>query len=385
MIQNNYIITDYMNKMMKKLCLIFNSAPHYREAIFSAIDAEYECDWFFCEAKTDIKEMDTSLLNSVQYFKTTGNPNIMYWKKGMLRLLFKKKYQNFLMLAEVRSLTDWVFFWLANTFFPKKRVYIWTHGWYGKESGLKAQMKLWLFRHVSGTFVYGVRAKRLLVEKRVPENKLFVIYNSLDYAKQKELRERMRPSDVYTNHFHNNFPTIIFIGRLTKVKKLDMVIDSLMMLKKSGKIYNLVFVGDGVEMENLTQRVIKLQIEKNVWFYGACYDERKNAELVYNADLCVSPGNVGLTAMHALVFGCPVITHNDFDWQMPEFEAIKQNVTGDFFKKDDVKDLVATISRWFATKQKQREEVRKACFEEIDTNWNPNYQMGVIRKNLNLL
>lgn len=68
----------------------FNSAPHYREAVFSAIDAEYECDWFFCETKSDIKEMDTSLLNSVQYFKTTGNPNKMYWKKVCLGCCSKR-------------------------------------------------------------------------------------------------------------------------------------------------------------------------------------------------------------------------------------------------------------------------------------------------------
>lgn len=57
-----------------------------------------------------------------------------------------------------------------------------------------------------------------------------------------------------------------------------------------------------------------------------------NAEFIYNADLCVSPGNVGLTAMHSLVFGCPVITHNCFEWQMPEFEAIQPGITGDFLR-----------------------------------------------------
>lgn len=44
----------------------------------------------------------------------------MYWKRGVLKLLFKKKYQNFFMLAEVRSITDWLFFWLAFTFFQRK-------------------------------------------------------------------------------------------------------------------------------------------------------------------------------------------------------------------------------------------------------------------------
>ena len=47
--------------MSKKLCLIYNTAPRYREAIFRAIDEEYDCDWYFGHTKTDIKEMDTYL------------------------------------------------------------------------------------------------------------------------------------------------------------------------------------------------------------------------------------------------------------------------------------------------------------------------------------
>lgn len=370
---------------MKKLCLIYNTAPRYREAVFRAIDAEFDCDWYFGETKTDIKEMDTSLLKHVSYYKAVGNPSIVYWKKGVLKLLFKKEYQNYFMLAESRSLTDYVFLFLASCFFRRKKIYIWTHGWYGKEHGIEAKLKLWQFKHVSGMFVYGNRAKRLLIERGIQEKSIFAIHNSLDYDTQKKLRESIKPSSIYNTYFQNECPTIIFIGRLTKVKKLDMVIDSLASLRTKGEMYNLVFVGDGEETEKLKAKVRSMNLDRQVWFYGACYDEKKNSELVFNADLCVSPGNVGLTAIHCLTFGCPVITHNSFEWQMPEFEAIQAGVTGDFFKKDDVEDLTDTISRWFVNKQKQRDKVREVCFQEIDTNWNPYYQMNIVKQNLKLV
>lgn len=373
------------NIISQKLCLIYNTAPRYREAVFRMIDAEYDCDWYFGETKSDIKEMDTSLLRNVKYYKSIGNPNKLYWKRGVLKLLFKKEYQNFFMLAEVRSITDWLFFWIASKIFPNKRIYLWTHGWYGKEKGIDAKMKLWLYHHVAGTFVYGDRAKRLLIEKGIAKDSIFTIHNSLDYDKQKSLRESIEVSYIYKEHFRNGYPTIIFIGRLTKVKKLDMLIEALAKLKNQGEYYNLVFVGDGVERENLEKKTVDMQLQNNIWFYGACYDEKKNAELIYNADLCVSPGNVGLTAMHALVFGCPVITHDCFEWQMPEFEAIHAGTTGDFFEKDDVNDLTTVISRWFSKKRDYRNEVRKMCFKEIDTYWNPYYQMDVIKKNLKLV
>lgn len=365
--------------------MIYNTAPHYREAVFRAIDSEYDCDWYFGYSINDIKEMDTTLLKHVWKYKTWGNPTKLYWKRGVLKLLFKKEYNNFFILAEARSVTDYLFLFLASLFFPKKRIYIWTHGWYGKEKGLYAKMKLWQFKKVAGVFVYGDRAKKLLINKGIQKDKLFVIHNSLDYKTQLDIRDNIRKSTIYKDYFKNEYPIIIFIGRLTKVKKLDMIIDALANLRKNGDFFNLVFIGDGVEAQNLKTKVVSLGLEKQVWFYGSCYDEKINAELLYNADLCVSPGNVGLTAIHSLTFGCPVITHNHFELQMPEYESITEGITGAFFNMDDVECLTKTIHQWFEKNSDKRDEVRSACFREIDTNWNPCFQIDVIKKNIKLV
>ena len=368
--------------MNKKLCLKYNIPSLYRSAIYRMIDNEYDCDWYFGPTTAGIKEMDTSCLKNVKRYKVIGNVEKVFWNVGVLRLLFKKEYQTYFTLIENRCITDWIFFWLAFKFFKQKKFYIWTHGWYGKEGGRDARMKLWLYRHVNGVFVYGGRAKELLVREGIPAEKLFPIHNSLDYDKQLELRKVVKSSLVYKDHFSNENPVIVFIGRLTKVKKLDMLIEAVARLKANEEHYNIVFVGDGVERDSLQQQVNGLGISEQVWFYGACYDEKTNAELIYNADLCVASGNIGLTAIHVLMFGCPAISHNDFAWQMPEFEAIKPGHTGDFFERNNVQSLARTISKWFAEKKGKREEVRQACYNEIDTNWNPYYQMEIIKKHI---
>ena len=365
---------------MPKLCLIFNTAPHYRESIYTLIDHEYECEWHFGEKLGDIQEMDYSLLNNVKHYTSCGNPSKLYWKKGILSLLFKKENNVFFMLAESRSLTDYVFLGLSRLL--KKKVYVWSHGWYGKETKFESVLKKWQFNHVDGIFVYSNYGRNLMIEQGLPSDKIFTVHNSLHYDQQKALRESIIPSSIYKDYFKNENPILIFIGRLTKVKKLDMLIEALAKMKVENENYNLVFVGDGEERKNLESKVKSFGLSDNVWFYGACYDEKQNAELIYNADLCVSPGNVGLTAMHALVFGCPVITHNCFKWQMPEFEAVHPGVTGDFFEMDNVVSLSKVISKWFAEKSVDRDGVRKACFNEIDTQWNPYFQMEVIKKNL---
>lgn len=368
---------------MAKLCLIYNTAPRYREAIFRAIDNEYDCDWFFGRTKTDIKEMDISILKRVKYYNYYGNPTKLYWK-SIISKLFSRRYQTFFMLAESRALSDYFFIGLKSLFFPKKKIYIWTHGWYGKESRLEAVLKKWQFNHVDGIFVYSNYGKHLMIEQGISSEKIFTIHNSLHYDEQLKLRKQIKSSTVYFDYFHNEHPTIIFIGRLTKVKQLDMLLHAVANLKKKGEVYNVVFVGDGLEKHSLQLLAKELNLESQIWFYGACYDEKVNAELVYNADVCVAPGNVGLTAMHAMVFGTPVISHNDYKWQMPEFEAIQDGITGTFFDRGNIKSLEETISRWFANNGVKRDIVRKQCYNEIDSNWNPYFQMEVIRKNLKL-
>lgn len=112
-----------------------------------------------------------------------------------------------------------------------------------------------------------------------------------------------------------------------------MLVNAVAELKTKGENYNLVFVGNGLEGENLKARVKGLGLTDEVWFYGVCYDEKTNAELIYNADLCVAPGTVGLTAMHTMVFGTPVISHNDFKWQMLNLRLSSQELLATVLKE----------------------------------------------------
>ncbi len=366
-----------------KLFMFYNTAPLYRAAIFRKIDEEYNCDWYFGETKTDIKEMDTTTLKSARYVKTyrlLGER--LYWQCGLVSALFKKKYQSFFTLAETRAVSTWIFLFFAHLLFPKKRVYTWSHGYYGKETKSQLFVKNWMFKRMTGIFLYGNYAKQLMIKQGFNPDNIYVIHNSLEYDKQVATRKILVASDIYKNHFGNDYPVLIFIGRLTTVKRIDLLIDAVKKLKAKEENYNIVLVGDGVQSDNLKSLVKENGLENQVWFYGACYNEEENAKLIFNADLCVSPGNVGLTAMHSLVFGTPVLTHNNFPYQMPEFEAIQSGITGDFFEYENVDSLAESISKWFMKHKGERDIIRQNCYKEIDTSWNPYYQMDLIKEHI---
>lgn len=366
-------------KERHSLCIIYNMAAQYRAPIFKLLDSEFEIDWYYGNPIDGIKELDSSLLKRVVRLKRkTIGP--FTWQNGVLKLLVDNRYDSYIMVGEPFIISTWLFALLRPVIARKKKLYFWSHGWYGRESVIKKWMKKIFFGLATGTFTYGEYAREKAIEQGNNPNKIWAIHNSLDHNRHLEIRKNISNSDLYKDHFGNDYPTIIFIGRLTKVKKLDILFSALHILKKRNKHFNLVLVGDGEERNRLER--ISNQMGVDTWFYGACYDEKTNSELIYNADLCVSPGNVGLTAIHTMTFGTPVITHDSFEDQMPEFEAIKQGETGGFFLKDDDESLADSISNWFDNQNYDRDFFRKSCIKEIDSNWTPEYQLSVLKKHI---
>lgn len=366
---------------MEKILIIYNFAQKYRTAIFKAIDKTWDCKWIFGRNTTDIKGMDTSILKNVMYVDNNNLIGPFFKQNGVLKEAKKNNFDTLLMLGEPFNLSTWCIM-LNNKFRRnKKKVYLWSHGWYGREGFAKKWMKRFFFGLADKTFLYGNYAKQIALSQGFPQDKLIVIHNSLDYDNQIRLRASLCQSYIYREHFGNDYPVIIFIGRLTQVKRLDLLIEATLILKNKGEIYNIVLIGDGEKKKDLEKLVEQYKIVDQVWFYGASYDDTYNAQLIYDADLCVAPGNVGLTAMHTMVFGTPVLTHDNFPMQMPEFEAIIPYKTGGFFKYNNPISLAECISSWCLNLKNNREQIRKQCYEEIDNFWNPDFQLEILKKN----
>lgn len=358
------------------VCFFCRSAIHYRREIYLLMDKELEADFYFGDSRPGkIEFFDVNLLQHFKGYLHNVNIGSFYWQRGLLRLLFSK-YKYFISPCDTYCINAWLFIVLAPLF--GKRVLWWTHGAYGNEGAIKKLMLKLKISLLYGVLLYGEYAKKILTEYGVNENKLHVIYNSLAYDEQLEIRKTIQETPIYRDHFTNDNINIVFTGRLTKVKKLHQLIEAVAQLKDRGVPMNVTFVGDGTEMENLKLCVENKGLRDCVWFYGACYDEKILSSLIYNADMCVSPGNVGLTAMHAMTFGTPVLSHNNFPLQMPEFEAIEDGKTGAFFKENDVESIADTIERWI-TLNIERETVRQNCYSIIEHKYNPHKQIELLK------
>lgn len=366
-----------MSTKGNKTLMLFRYAALYREPIYLEIQKNFDVDFIFIkERKSDLQLMDYTKLDRCKLIgKEITFPFGLYFMTELRRINLNS-YDNIIMAGSPRDLTVWsVLLW---NIFHKKKILLWTHGWYGREKNLTKVVKRVMFKLADFILVYGNYAKKLMLKNGIDQNKIKIIYNSLDYQSQVRNRENLAQNNCYLDYFENSNPTLIFIGRLTTSKKLHYILEAMHSLEQKKIFCNCIFIGDGTELEKLKSIAEKLKLNKRVWFYGETYSEKELSNLIFNAQICVSPGNVGLTAMHSLVYGTPVITHNNFKNQMPEFEAIISGQTGDFFNENDIRSLTEVIESWLLNHH-NREVIRNNCYQVIDEKYNPLFQIEVLK------
>jgi len=262
-----------------KLCIIYNGAAHYRAGIFRKLDEEYDCEWFLGPGYGNIKQLPLTFFKNAHPLERIELPTPLFFQRREARLMLSRKYDAFLILGNIPNIATWLGLLLHNIFNRRVKVYSWTHGLLRIRKRPRQWFDEIFLRLPYATFVYGDRAKKIMISRGFDEHKIFAIHNSLDYTEQ--LKYRGNFCDIYKDHFGNNFKTIFFIGRLTPVKKLDMLVSAIAILRNKGKDVNLVLIGEGEVGAALKKQVESLNLNDRVWFYGPCYNEEEKKQTYF--------------------------------------------------------------------------------------------------------
>lgn len=362
----------------KRICMITNIGPHYRYPIFSLMGEQLGCHFFLGDR---IREaLHVFPYDRLKGFRLTLRNRYggkFFWQQGVGHAL-RPSYDCYILDGEPYNVSSWVVLLVAKVL--HKQTIGWTHGWYGRETRIKRWVKRCYFALHSHLLVYSERAIKLMQAEGIAPHKMSCIANSLDSDRLKAIRATLNPTTVYSSHFHNTLPTLIYCGRVQRSKRIDLLLEAVRNLREEGMPLNVVIVGPEIDKEDLVHGVAEAGLTDYVWLYGPCYDDNTLASLYYNAHACVSPGGVGLTVIHALSFGCPVITHDNLAEQGPEAEAITENLTGSLFEQGNIDDLKVCIRKWVTVDEEKRRHTREAAYREIDSKWNVHYQLRMLNK-----
>ena len=362
-----------------KICCIFNIAPSYRETLYRMMDEDLSMEVDFLTGENPsggIAVMDARRLEGFRgylrnVYRKSGK---LVWQRGW-RKAFGRRYDAYILTGNAGIRSNWIIALLARI--TGRKVYLWSHGLHGNESAGTLRKNMLYFRLASHILLYGERARDLLEAEGVPAGKMTVVYNSLNYFDQLEVREHMGDSSFVRNYFGNDRPYAAFVGRLIGGKKLDLLLESLRSCD-----CNLILVGDGPEREKLEKLAVQYGLADRVWFYGESYDEQFTGTVLYHAAICVSPGSIGLTAIHSLTYGTPVITHDNLLAQAPESEAVVEGATGSYFRENDFGSLADKITYYtlLSGDPASRSDLREECRKMVETKYNPLIQMEILRR-----
>ena len=367
---------------MKNVLIVYHYIAHYRIPIFNLLSKSNNPKYTILSGvKTDIniKTADEHLsqilpeVGGIKWLKTENYWVFKYFlfQSSVLRHSYSKQYNTIIYLGNMYYLSTWIGAILARL--TNKKVIFWTHGFIREEKNFQGFVRSLFYRLADEILVYGQRAKDILISKGFSEHKVAVVYNSLDYDEQLKIRSEVYSEKQLEIFKDNELPVFGFIGRLTKQKRIDLLVDVLYKINEANNKANLLLIGDGEQMDFLKKKVKELNLDNFVVFYGACYDEKIICQLMQLMNVVVSPGEVGLNAIHSLCYGVPVITHNRFDKQMPEYQAIVENKTGAFFEYEEpIGSLQVVLKDWLFNKNKK--QTREDCFKMIDEYYNPYAQ-----------
>lgn len=360
--------------------VIYHFYPHYRSAIVEELARSKVADFTFVGD-------DHEYLNSIEPAKLSDQVKFhlapthllfkpFMWQWGAITWAIKPGFDTVIMHAVPHWPCTWIGGILARMM--GKRVFFWGHGYLYEPKGFKGFLRRMFYAIPNAHMFYGRISKAIAMKHGWTPEKLHVIYNSLNTSEQRKIRNKSTKEqalEVRREIFSNDNPTAICTTRLIAIRRLDLLIDSIHHLKEQGHPVNLILVGDGPESQRLKKQAQQLGV--NVHFEGSCYDEQRIAELVMASNVTVAPGKVGLTAMHSMVYGVPVVTHGDASDQMPEWEAIIPGKTGSLFERGDVHSLSKAIRKWTES-QFPDADTQKACYQIIDRFWNPIFQCQAI-------
>jgi glycosyltransferase involved in cell wall biosynthesis len=371
-----------------RVFIIYNCIPHYRVPIFELLSKDPEVEFtIVTDSKTDTPFLPVATAEERARMRFAEAPlrrfrwrrrTEFYWQPKAIGLVYRERPDVVIVLGTPYSFTAWALVALGRIL--DCPVLLWGHGLLRQEGGIKWQLRRALYAMASGQLLYGDYAKRLLTANGFREDTLRVVYNSLDADSQLTLAASIGADETKawraTLGVHSEERVVTFIGRLQPVKRLDLLVRAIGLLARRGRRVHAVLIGEGTQGAALAALARTEHVSELVHLVGAIYAESDLGTVLSGSDLCVIPSGAGLTVMHALAYGTPVVLHDNVGEHFPEWEAVEEGVTGTFYKYDSTDDLAAKMeTALFPAPLKER--VGERCKQVIRERYHPEYQRQV--------
>ena len=168
---------------------------------------------------------------------------------------------------------------------------------------------------------------------------------------------------------------VVTVGRLSKEKGFDDLIDVFKKVVAKNPNYKLDIIGDGPERNNLKDIIANLHLENNIILHGFQNKDYINDVLSHSKSFIVTSytESFGIALLEGMSYGLPGII---FDSASGSLELIKNNFSG-YVIKNRSKDVMAKKIIKLLDNKKEisimgknaKETAKKYSFEKIKERW----------------
>ncbi|GAA2084328.1 hypothetical protein GCM10009821_27120 [Aeromicrobium halocynthiae] len=352
--------------------VIYSTIPHYRRGVFQALEGLPFFQFTFAASPENFGNIESASFDqfeqTIEIRNTWAGP--LLWQRRVVSLILSRRYDVVIFSGDAHYMSTWAALIVARL--TRTPTALWTIGWHRRPKGARDVLRRWFYRRADHLLLYGEHAKQIAKSEGFQESQLSVIRNSIENSS-------VRHSDDFQDLRIPHQYCIGAVIRLSENKGLDKLISTAASLRSEGLDVAVLLVGRGPMESSL--RALAERFSVPLYIPGAAYSRERLADVYRHLDVTVVPRNVGLTAIQSLQHGTPVVSHNDPEDQMPEWESIRQGVTGSTVSPSS-EGLVSAVRFWLLRDLSQRERDQQNCLDEVAAHWNPEVQARLIHQAL---
>lgn len=228
-------------------------------------------------------------------------------------------------------------------------IVLWGHGYSKSETALRQRSRNAMLGFADSVVLYNYSAAQAIIDAGSADpDRVFVALNTLDLDPIRAVADRWRadPDALAKFRFEKRLdaaPVVLFVSRLYPGNRTDLLIRAAPLLAARFPGLKIVIIGDGPDAPRLKELAASLGSDQAVVFVGPLFGEEQLAPWFLSADVFCYPTNIGLSIIHAMSYGLPVVTGDRQEAQNPEIEALRSGENGLVFRDGDPESLAEAV------------------------------------------
>ena len=333
-----------------RVAVVTNVIPSYREDFYRRLFSHYGQDiQVFCQSS--IKGMNLECVHdnypeNINIIRCTGLVrDVIAFQHVPVKRLYDE-FDVIFFAGNPRVVSNVL--WSSMLRLLGKRVVIWGQ-YHTANSGVltKTIRLLWwkLFRNV---FLYTDAEKEQYRQTRSDGTVIVGMNNGLDQSDIVQARESFDRADLAAwaeSQQLQDRKVILSCARLDAKNRFEIMLEALPDIVRTHPQVLWCVIGGGVEEQRLRSMATELGVEEYIRWLGPIYGEQALAPWFLNAVCLIHPGAIGLSLLHAMGYGLPVVTHDNPLNQMPEFAALTPDLNGVVYEEGDVASMCQQVTR----------------------------------------